>query len=200
MLLAASAGGWVPAAGEVTSPVGPVQVGARRPAIVEHPPKATATATTSIEPRPARSPAAGRPVRLIVPALGVDAPVVSATVTDRVLLPPDDPREVGWWGAGAVPGAARGAAVITGHTVHTGGGAFDHLGGLHRGDRVVVRTVAGQIRYVVSRVVVYRKASLARHAAQVFDQDVPGRLVLITCDDWNGEVYLSNAVVYAARA
>jgi hypothetical protein len=31
----------------------------------------------------------------------------------------------------------------------------------------------------------------------VFSQDVPGRLVLITCEDWNGSVYLSNTVVLA---
>jgi hypothetical protein len=34
----------------------------------------------------------------------------------------------------------------------------------------------------------------------VFDQGVPGRLVLITCEDWNGSVYLSNEVVIAHRS
>ena len=45
--------------------------------------------------------------------------------------------------------------------------------------------------------VIPASASLARHAAQVFDQGGPGRLVLVTCDDWNGYQYLSNAVVLA---
>jgi hypothetical protein len=31
----------------------------------------------------------------------------------------------------------------------------------------------------------------------VFAQDVPGRLVLVTCEDWDGSGYLSNAVVIA---
>jgi hypothetical protein len=31
----------------------------------------------------------------------------------------------------------------------------------------------------------------------VFRQRGPGRLVLITCEDWNGTTYLSNAVVFA---
>ena len=44
---------------------------------------------------------------------------------------------------------------------------------------------------------IYRKATLARDAAKVFRQDGPGRLVLITCEDWNGTMYLSNAVVFA---
>jgi len=125
--------------------------------------------------------------------------VVEATVSDRVLLPPSDPQTVGWWADGAVPGSARGGAVLTAHTVHTGGGAFDHLDSLRPGQRVVVHTVHGRISYTVTRIHVYRKATLASHAARVFDQDLPGRLVLITCDDWDGQRYLSNAVVYAVR-
>ena len=31
----------------------------------------------------------------------------------------------------------------------------------------------------------------------MFSQDVPGRLVLITCEDWDGSRYLSNVVVTA---
>jgi hypothetical protein len=46
-------------------------------------------------------------------------------------------------------------------------------------------------------VTTYRKASLAKRAAQLFDQGVRGRLVLVTCEDWNGAVYLSNVVVVA---
>ncbi len=87
--------------------------------------------------------------------------------------------------------------LITGHTVSSGGGAFDNLATLRAGDTVAVGTRKGQIRYAVSGVTVYGKASLARRAPQIFDQSVPSRLVLVTCDDWNGEIYLSNAVVVA---
>ncbi|MGZ4495187.1 MAG: class F sortase [Nocardioides sp.] len=149
--------------------------------------------------RPHRAAAAGRPVRLVVPALHVDAPVVPIGAPGGVLLPPSDPLMLGWWDRGAVPGAAYGGALITGHTVHTGGGAFDDLETLRRGDRVEVRTVAGTLRYAVTGVTIYRKASLARDAQRVFSQSVPGRLVLITCEDWNGSVYLSNAVVFAEQ-
>ncbi len=81
--------------------------------------------------------------------------------------------------------------------MHTGGGAFDDLETLRPGDRVSVRTTQGRIRYVVSGVTVYRKATLARDAERVFRQSGPGRLVLVTCEDWNGTTYLSNAVVFA---
>jgi LPXTG-site transpeptidase (sortase) family protein len=147
--------------------------------------------------RPMRTPDAGAPTRLVVPALHVNAPVVPIGATDGVLVPPGDPQVLGWWRDGAVPGAAEGGALITGHTVHSGGGAFDDLETLDPGDRVTVRTVHGRIRYAVTGVTVYRKATLAEDAARVFRQTGPGRLVLITCEDWNGTGYDSNAVVFA---
>ena len=44
---------------------------------------------------------------------------------------------------------------------------------------------------------VYDKGSVAGDAKRLFSQDVPGRLVLVTCEDWDGERYLSNVVVTA---
>jgi LPXTG-site transpeptidase (sortase) family protein len=146
-------------------------------------------------PRPAA--AAGVPVRLIVPKLGVDAPVTGIFAPGGILVPPSDPQQLGWWSSGAMPGDALGGALITGHTVHTGGGAFDDLETLGVGDRLTVRTTGGVLRYAVTGVSVYRKATLAEDAQQVFSQTVPGRLVLVTCEDWNGSTYLSNAVVLA---
>jgi LPXTG-site transpeptidase (sortase) family protein len=139
-------------------------------------------------------------VRLVVPRLRVDAPVYPIGTPGGVLTPPSDPQTLGWWDGGAVPGAAHGGALITGHTVHTGGGAFDDLESLSAGDDVWVRTNHGVLRYAVSGVAIYRKASLARDAARIFRQSGPGRLVLITCEDWNGSTYLSNAVVFADPA
>jgi LPXTG-site transpeptidase (sortase) family protein len=149
----------------------------------------------SASPRPRPQP--GVPVRLIVPSLNVDAPVIPITAPGGVLLPPGDPQTLGWWRDGAQPGAAHGGALITGHTVHTGGGAFDDLDTMREGQTVRVRTSRGLIEYAVSSVTVYRKSTLARDAARIFSQTVPGRLVLITCEDWNGSGYDSNAVVVA---
>jgi len=152
--------------------------------------------TTSPQ-RSTAHPARGVPQRLIVPELGVNAPVIRINAPNRVLLPPGDPQVLGWWQAGARPGARLGSALITGHTVSYGGGAFDDLDTLRAGDRLRVRTSNGLIGYRVTGVTIYRKASLAQDAAKVFSQTVPGRLVLITCEDWNGSTYLSNAVVVA---
>ncbi|MFF0346046.1 sortase domain-bontaining protein [Kribbella sp. NPDC004875] len=140
---------------------------------------------------------AGRPTGISIPQLGVTAPVLAIKAVHAALTPPSDPSTVGWWSAGAQPGARHGSAVITGHTVHNGGGAFDELGKLVPGSVVQVTTVHGLLRYRVGTVTTYRKATLAKRAAQVFDQTVAGRLVLVTCEDWNGQVYLSNVVVVA---
>ncbi|QNE23150.1 class F sortase [Kribbella qitaiheensis] len=134
-----------------------------------------------------------------IPRLEVSAPVVEISIDEGSLTPPSNPQKLGWWSGGAQPGARLGSAIITGHTVHTGGGAFDNLGQLLPGDTVGVTTSRGQLAYRVTAVTTYRKQTLAKSAAQVFDQSVPGRLVLITCEDWNGKVYLSNAVVIAQR-
>lgn len=151
------------------------------------------------EPEPKPHPATGAPTRLVVPTLGIDAPVVRAFVEDGTLWPPDDPQTLGWWSEGAKPGAVQGGALITGHTVSTGGGAFDDLEALRKGDPVRVRTARGVIDYTVTGMTIYRKASLAKDAQRVFSQTGPGRLVLITCEDWNGRFYESNAIVFAER-
>ncbi len=143
------------------------------------------------EPKPPR------PVRILVPGLDVDAPIKPIAMAGRVLTPPSDPSVIGWWSRGARPGAVSGTAILTGHTVHSGGGAFDDLELLRRGQRVRVGTRGRNLDYVVRSVTVYRKQSLRHAASRIFDQTVPGRLALVTCEDWNGTAYLSNVVVIA---
>ncbi|MGZ5403032.1 MAG: class F sortase [Nocardioides sp.] len=139
----------------------------------------------------------GAPERLEVPALDIDAPVVPIGAPGGVLTPPSDPQTLGWWADGARPGARHGSALVTGHTVSAGGGAMDDLEELERGDRVWMRTDRGRIAYDVRTVVILGKGDLAEQAQRLFDQRVSGRLVLITCEDWNGAEYLSNVVVTA---
>ena len=56
---------------------------------------------------------------------GMVAPVVPIGLTGSALTPPDDPRTLGWWGKRA--GSRHGTTLLTGHTVHDGGGTFDDL-------------------------------------------------------------------------
>ena len=140
----------------------------------------------------------GAPIRLVMHRLKVTAPVVPIDMVDRTLDPPRDYHEVGWWVASAKPGAVDGQTVITGHTVHTGGASMNHLGDLRVGDKVDVVSKRGTMRYVVRQSTVYSRAALAKHAQELFGQDHGrGRLVLVTCTDWDGAEYESNIVVFA---
>ncbi|WP_406047270.1 hypothetical protein [Kribbella sp. NBC_00889] len=46
-----------------------------------------------------------------------------------------------------------------------------------------VITGTGRISYVVTSVTSYPKRSLAKHAAELFEHNTQGRLVLVTCDN-----------------
>jgi LPXTG-site transpeptidase (sortase) family protein len=138
------------------------------------------------------------PVRLVIPALKVRAPIQPIEVDNGVLDPPRNPRDVGWWKQSARPGATRGQTVLTGHTVHTGGGVMDDLGKLHQGQLVKVVTRKGTMVYRTTRVVTWTKAELAKRSVQLFGQQrKDDRLVLITCTGWTGTEYTSNVVVFA---
>jgi LPXTG-site transpeptidase (sortase) family protein len=141
------------------------------------------------------------PVRLIVPAIDLRARVVPIEVDpDGVLFPPDDVDEVGWWRRSAEPGSNGGQTLMAGHTVSEGHGVMDDLGKLRTGDAVRVRTSEGTIRYETTGKTVYSRAELAAKAKRLFGQDRDdNRLVLITCTDWDGDVYRSNVVVFAER-
>ncbi|WP_234412551.1 class F sortase [Nocardioides sediminis] len=147
--------------------------------------------------RPRALPAAGVPRAVVVEALAIDVPVLPIESQGRALEPPSDPQVLGWWSDGARPGSVRGSALVTGHTVHDGGGALDDLETLRAGAVVRVRTDRGSIRYVVDSVRVLDKDTIARQAPQLFSQQVHGRLVLVTCEGWDGTGYRSNVVVTA---
>ncbi|WP_310964363.1 class F sortase [Nocardioides terrisoli] len=138
------------------------------------------------------------PVRLLVPSLHIDAPIVPIEVTGDTLDPPSNPREVGWWRGSAKPGSFTGQTVITGHTVHTGGGQMDHLGSIKQGGIIKIVTPLDTMWYRETSVVVYSKEQLSRHAQDLFSQKRKhNRLVLITCTGWTGVEYTSNVIVFA---
>jgi LPXTG-site transpeptidase (sortase) family protein len=143
--------------------------------------------------------AIGAPDRLVVPSVGIDAPVTSIeTSADGVLTPPADVDTAGWWQRSAEPGARRGQVLVTGHTVHDGDGSMDAMGGVTAGDRVRLRSGGQMALYRATDVAVYSRAEVAEQARRLFGQDRGhGRLVLVTCTDWNGEDYESNIIVFA---
>ena len=108
-------------------------------------PKPTATQALSF--------AAAPPVRLLIPAIGVDAPItVKGLRPDAVMDVPDGPEDVAWYNFTARPGIG-GNAVISGHLDYRnyGEAVFWRLKELREGDIVEVRLVDGSVlRYRVS--------------------------------------------------
>lgn len=122
-----------------------------------------------------------------------DAPVVRIRLDGNRLVPPDDPAILGWWGRRV--GALSGTTLLTGHTVHTGGGELDDLELTKVGQ---VATVSG-IEYKVDSVEVISKAALARRAPRLFSLSGEHKLVVITCEGYDPATghYADNVVVVA---
>lgn len=141
------------------------------------------------------------PTRLVVPSLDIRAPVVPVELgDDAVLDPPDDPEVVGWWTGSRRPGADGGQTVLTGHTVHEGGGVMDRLGRLREGGRYVVVTPRGRVHYEVDDVETLSTSELAARNQELFAQDRGGnRMLLITCTGWDGTEFTENVVVSATQ-
>jgi LPXTG-site transpeptidase (sortase) family protein len=155
-----------------------------------------------LDPADSQAEAITGPYTLRIPRIGVEAPVVPIESNeDRVLLPPRDPGIAGWWRDGAAPGEPEGSAVLVGHTVrNNGGGVFDDVGTLRSGDAIEVEGSNSALTYRVQSVDVLSKDEVARNAEQIFTQAGPGRLVVITCDDWDGTVWRSNIITVATPA
>ena len=156
---------------------------------------------TGIAAKGIRPDASFAPDRVRVAALGVDAPVVREEVDGRGELSlPQDSRTVGWWGAGAAPGAPLGTIVLAGHvdSEQQGAGALYPLARTPVGARVVVSGPDGEAAYVVQARRRYAKEALPWR--DLFRQDVEARLLLVTCGgdfDRATRHYSDNVVVYA---
>jgi hypothetical protein len=122
------------------------------------------------------------------------------TTADHQLRVPADPRRVGWWSGGALPGA-RGSTVLAGHVDGPAGPAvFNRLQFARRGDLITIsRRGHHALRYHVTGVREYRKGRLPRQL--VFGASRTNRLRLVTCGGrFNAAIgsYDDNIVVYAS--
>ncbi|OIK01602.1 class F sortase [Streptomyces colonosanans] len=141
------------------------------------------------------------PVRLRIPAIGVDTPVIRLGLAPdgSVQVPPITAHDrAGWYGHSPTPGQV-GPSVILGHvTVGSyGDGVFRHLAQLHQGDRITARLENGtKAAFTVSAVRTVAKADFP--ADDVYgDVDRP-ELRLITCaGPRTGDGYRDNVIVFA---
>ncbi|MCX5198370.1 class F sortase [Streptomyces sp. NBC_00249] len=153
----------------------------------------------------ARAPlSAAMPARLDVPSIGVQAPVIARGLdTEGAIDPPpyELPGTVGWWGAGAAPGAA-GTALMVGHVdTKSKPAVFFGLSSVQPGEKVRVARADGTVaEFTVEDVRVYERAGFDPHKA--YGPRVPGRaeLRLVTCGgsyDKAAKRYSANVVVSA---
>jgi hypothetical protein len=143
---------------------------------------------------------AAAPVRLQVPAVGIDTPLPALRLDAAgTLVPPDDVATAGWFSEGPAPGDV-GPAVVVGHVDSTAGpGVFFRLRDLRPGSDIEVRRADGSaVHFSVTRVVRYPKTAFP--TAAVYGSTPDAELRLVTCGgafDRAARSYLDNVVVYA---
>ena len=141
------------------------------------------------------------PVRLQIPAIGVDTPVMRLGLASdgSVQVPPITAHDqAGWYRYSPTPGQT-GPAVILAHVTvgRYGDGVFRHLARVHRGDRIVARLENGTAAvFTVDSVRTVAKAHFPTDAVYG-DVDRP-ELRLITCGGARTrDGYLDNVIVFA---
>jgi sortase (surface protein transpeptidase) len=160
------------------------------------------TPTTPPTSTPDPFAAAGVPVRLIVPSIGVDAQVERVGLTaDRAMDVPRGWQNVGWYQLGFYPGEV-GNAVIAGHLdTNTGGPAvFWSLDKVQPGDEVTVVYGNGdQYTFAVEGSEVYLQETEGPTIERIFGESLTSDLNLITCDgawDHGHATYTHRLVVF----
>jgi sortase (surface protein transpeptidase) len=121
------------------------------------------------------------PLRIRIPAIGVDARVQPLTVDENGVLPPPDTYDsAGWWRTGPEPGD-RGPAVIAGHVDSERGPAvFFRLPDLDRGDQIFVDRADGTTAVFATQRI-ERRDKNAFPTDAVYGDTPDSQLRLITC-------------------
>lgn len=181
--------------GAATPAAGAREASPRPPARPTRPGKATK------RPAPPRTLPRSRATRLVIPYVGIDAPLIDLRLDNerRLPAPPEDEPDIaGWYADGPSPGE-QGTAVAVGHLdTNTGPAVFGGLGELKRGKRVEVRRADGRTAvYTVDAIKSYEKDKFPN--GEVYGVRKRPELRLITCggnyDRRTG--YSGNVVVFA---
>lgn len=165
----------------------------------------TATTLPIATPAPPTAtppPRAGRPTRLRIPAIRVDAAIEDVGLTaDGAMDVPKDYNNTAWYEPGSRPGD-QGNAAIAGHVdSKTGPAVFWDLPKLQAGDEVFVVGDDGvERRFVVTGRESYGRADAPLE--RIFGSTTARQLNLITCDprstfDRSKGGYAANVVIYA---
>ncbi|WP_405908389.1 class F sortase [Streptomyces sp. NBC_00828] len=155
-------------------------------------------------PPPKRPLGDAKPQRLDIPSMGVQAPVVARGLDPQGAIDPppfDQPGVVGWYGAGAKPGAA-GTALLVGHVdTETRPAVFYKLSAVRPGETVrVIRDDGTVAEFTVDDVRVLSRNHFDAQQAYGTRQSGRAELRLITCGgtfDATSRTYTANVIVSA---
>jgi sortase (surface protein transpeptidase) len=159
-------------------------------------------AATSPRPQPTITASGSIPIRITVPAIGVDANIMQLGLNSdkTVQVPPlSEVRTAGWYEYSALPGAI-GPSVILGHidSAQYGLGVFFKLGDVKKGNMVTVLRADHMLAtFTVTSVAEYPKTAFP--SAKVYGNTSNASLRLVTCGgrfDAATHNYLDNIVVY----
>ena len=134
------------------------------------------------------------PTRLVIPALGIDAPIVEVPITNETWDVSGLTHEIAHLGGTANPGE-KNNLVLAGHVTLTRGvGPFLHLESLEPGDLAIV--YAGEQAYAYR---VVSKRYVEPTDVSVTDRTSDPILTLITCSNWNAgnRTYVERVAVIA---
>lgn len=140
-------------------------------------------------------PALRMPVRIIVPAIGLEAPIAYMGTNGKgeMDVPSGSSGSVGWYERGTVPGD-RGSAVIAAHVF----AAFSDLHKVPPGSDIYIETKGGvKLHFVTEEVRTYRLSDLSPD--MLFERADARRLNLITCAGsltQGGSTYTHRLVVF----
>ncbi len=163
---------------------------------------ATLTATPSTTPSPTptfrRTQPARIPDRILIDAIGLDAPIKavgqhSVTIDKLVYSQWDVPNEyaVGWHNSSASLGTA-GNTVLNGHH-NVYGEVFRYLVALKPGERIVLEAKGTRFEYVVTQIMVLveegQPIEVRRENARWILPTADERVTLITCWPYTSNVY-----------
>ncbi len=149
-----------------------------------------------------RSAAPSVPVRLLIPAIGVDTPVIRLGLAEdgTVEVPPVTADDRAGWYRHSPPPGRTGPSVILGHVTvgRYGDGVFRHLARLRRGERIVARLENGTAaEFAVTAVRTVPRNDFP--ADDVYGNVDRPELRLITCGGARtDEGYADNVIVFAA--
>ncbi len=160
--------------------------------------------SVSVNQKAAYTVAPDMPRILTIPAIGVEARVLSVgTTSDGNIDAPTSIHDTGWYNASAKPGTA-GAAFVDGHMASENiGGVFDGLKKLKSGDTATIERGDGStINYVVKEVETIDVGQLDMKKVLNVHGGADEGLNLMTCSgsyDREAKNYSARTVVYLVR-